>query len=368
MDVTEDMEASKMSKHHIEVNHLDEKKKKSLGNRLIVAGILALVGIPAIVLGGWFYFGFITIMLIGAVYEIVHTSRKKYPWYVWVFTYLIAIAFGYWVFFKDNLSSYYVARDAGTLDTWHISLELHFDSLYLSVFAIAIAIGGYFLFSIFNENFTSGDVGYFVTMTLLVGLGFQALLFVRYYPFAYGSSNTPGIIYSRPWDASVDKSTPVFQYWHSAILILFVFLTTMLNDVWAYFVGMLFGKHHMNPRISPNKTWEGFFGGWILGGISGFAFAMIVDACGFPILPTFKIFGPDTQWWWPFIMSMAIPLIGDVGDLSFSFVKRSFGIKDFSKFMGAHGGILDRADSLIFTCVFSSIFAVCVTVGWNFFL
>ena len=78
MDVTEDMEASKMSKHHIEVNHLDEKKKKSLGNRLIVAGILALVGIPSIVLGGWFYFGFITIMLIGAVYEIVHTSRKKY--------------------------------------------------------------------------------------------------------------------------------------------------------------------------------------------------------------------------------------------------------------------------------------------------
>ena len=52
-----------MSKHHLEVNHLDEKKKKSLGNRLIVAGILALVGIPSIVLGGWFYFAFITIML-----------------------------------------------------------------------------------------------------------------------------------------------------------------------------------------------------------------------------------------------------------------------------------------------------------------
>ena len=358
-----------MSKSHkIEVNQLDDKKKKSLRNRLLVAGLLIIFGIPCIVLGGWFYFALILVFLLGAIYEVIHTSRKKYPWYVWVFTYAIVLGYVYWVFIKDNVASYAAASAAGALDSWSFSLEYHFDSLYLSVFAIAIAIGGYFLFSLMNENFTISDVGYFVTMGLLVGLGFQALLFVRYYPFAYGEKSNIGIQYQISWASSVDKASPVFRYWHSCIFIIFVFLTNIMNDVWAYFVGMLFGKHHMTPRISPNKTWEGFFGGWILGGLSGLGFAMIVDACGFPILPTMKIFGENTQWWWPAIFALCIPLIGDIGDLSFSFVKRAFNIKDFSHFLGAHGGFLDRADSLTFASVFASIFAVCVSMGWNFFI
>lgn len=357
-----------MSKQHrIEMNQLDEKKKKSLANRIIVAAIMILTCIPCLILGGWFYFAMILIFLVGAIYEILHTSRKKYPWYVWVFTYLIILSYVYWVFIKDNVTSYSAAKSAGTLDSWTFSLEYHFDTLYLSVFAIALALGGYFVFSIFNENFTITDITYFMTMGLLVGLGFQALLFVRYYPFAYGEHSNTGIIYQLGWDG-VDKNGASFRYWHSAIFIIFIFFTTIMNDVWAYFVGMLFGKHHMNPRISPNKTWEGFFGGWILGGLSGMGFVMIVDACGFPILPSMRIFGANTQWWWPLIFSLALPLIGDIGDLSFSFVKRAFNIKDFSKFLGAHGGVLDRADSLTFASIFASVFAVCVSMGWNFFI
>ena len=350
------------------MNQLDEKKKKSLNNRLLVAGIMAVVGIPCLILGGWFYFALIFACLIMAVYEVIHTSRKKYPWYVWVFTYAVALFYVYWVFVRDNVTSYHLAKSAGTLDGWSISLEYHFDSLYISIFTIAIAIGGFFLFSIFNENFTIKDVTYFSTMTLLIGLGFQGLLFLRYYPFAYGSSNSLSFTYKMTWDVSVDKNSGQFKYWHSVVFIFFVFFTTIMNDVWAYFVGMLFGKHHMNPRISPNKTWEGFFGGWILGGLSGLGFAMITDACGCPMLPTMRIFAANTQWWWPLIFSLCIPLVGDIGDLSFSFVKRAFDIKDFSNVLGAHGGILDRADSLTFASVFASIFAVSVTMGWNFFI
>lgn len=352
---------------HLEVNHLDEKKKASLANRLIVAGLMILVCVPCVILGGWFYFAMILAFLAVATYEIIHTSRKKYPWYVWVFTYIIVFSFVYWVFIKDNVTSYLAAKRAGTLDSWSISLEYHFDTLYLSVFAIGISLGGYFLFSIMNKDFEIGDVGYFVTMTLLVGIGFQALLFVRYYPYAYGSPGSE-IAYKFPWDASVDKSSPVFAYWHSALFFIFVIFTTIMNDVWAYFVGMLFGKHHMNERISPNKTWEGFFGGWILGGLSGLAFVMITDACGYPMLPTMHIFSADSQWWWAVLFSLSLPLIGVLGDLSFSFIKRAFKIKDYSKVLGAHGGVLDRADSLTFACIFASIFAVSVTMGWNFFV
>ena len=358
------------NKPHIEVNELDEKKKSSLKNRLLVAGILIVVCVPCLFLGGWFYFALISAFLLVAVYEIIHTSRRKYPWYIWAFTYLIAIVFAYWVFARDNIASYLAARAAGTANEWTFTLEMHFDSLYLSIFSIAVALGGYFLFSLINKDFTVGDAGYFFLMTMLVGLGFQALLFCRYYPFAYGETRDAGsaMNYRLMWDASVDKSSNVFRYWHSFVFVGFVIITTIFNDIWAYFVGMLFGKHKMIPRISPNKTWEGFFGGWILGGLTGLGFIMITDACGYPMLPTMKIFGENTQWWWAAIFSLIIPLVGDVGDLAFSFIKRSFNIKDYSKLLGAHGGALDRADSLIFTCIFAAIFSVSVTVGWNFFI
>ena len=349
-------------KPHIEVNQIDEKKKSSMANRIIVAAIMLAIFVPAIVLGGWFYFAAIMVFLIGAIYEVIHTSRKKYPWYVYAFTYGVVLSYVYWVFIKDNVSSYILAKELGRLDSWSISLEYHFDTLYVSVFAIGIALGGYFFFSIFNKDFDIGDVGYFFTMTMLVGLGFQALLFVRYYPFAYGADSTPAF----PW-VDVDKDSAVFKYWHSWVFFAFVLITLLLNDAFAYFVGVFFGKHHMNERISPNKTWEGFFGGCILGGLSGLVFLMITDACGFPMLPTMKIFGENSQWWWPVIFSMGLPLIGNLGDLSLSFIKRSFNIKDYSHFLGAHGGILDRADSLMFGCLFAAVFAVSVTLGWNFF-
>jgi phosphatidate cytidylyltransferase len=130
---------------------------------------------------------------------------------------------------------------------------------------------------------------------------------------------------------------------------------------------MLFGKHHMNERISPNKTWEGFFGGWIIGGLLSLTFVMICDACGFPMLPSMRIFGENTAWWWPTILAFSLPLIGDIGDFTFSLIKRHYGIKDYGKGLGAMGGILDRADSLLFCCIYASVFIVFVNAGWNFF-
>ena len=76
----------------LEINEIDEKKKKGLANRLIVAAILILTGVPAYVLGGWIWFAFILFFLVIAVYEILTASQKKYHWTIWVFTYILVIS------------------------------------------------------------------------------------------------------------------------------------------------------------------------------------------------------------------------------------------------------------------------------------
>ncbi len=95
-------------------------------------------------------------------------------------------------------------------------------------------------------------------------------------------------------------------------------------DVSAYYVGKNFGKTKISKRISPHKTWEGFIGSLIFGSLySLFVFKNPIFG---PILVTFAFYG----------------------DLFKSFIKRQAGIKDFSNFLGSHGGFVDRFDSLIF--------------------
>ncbi len=343
---------------HIEVNQLDEKKKKSLANRLLVAGVLIVILVPCIFLGGWFWFGGLLAALLCAIYEILHAPRKNYGPFIYIFTFILTLSYVYWFLIKFNVQQYLRLEEMGMAADWHFSLEDYFSTLSVSVFSIALSIGVYCLFAILHKEFDWNDVTYLFTMTFLVGLGFQSILFLRYVPFAQAASGKwPG----------VDATAPVFKYWHSVILFIFVVFTTLMNDTWAYFVGILFGKHKMSPRVSPNKTWEGFIGGWVLGGLSGLGFLMIVDACGFPMLPSFRIFGEGSQWWWPVLLSFLLPAIGDLGDFTLSLIKRHYGIKDYSKVLGAHGGILDRADSVMFCAVFASIFIVFVNGGWNFF-
>ena len=118
----------------------------------------------------------------------------------------------------------------------------------------------------------------------------------------------------------------------------------MMNDIGAYFVGILFGKHKMNPRISPKKTWEGFVGGIVISTLFSTLFALIMALVHRPILPRFDL----NQIYWVVLVSIVMPLAGDIGDFVFSAIKRNEGIKDFSNLLPGHGGILDRIDSMLF--------------------
>lgn len=119
-------------------------------------------------------------------------------------------------------------------------------------------------------------------------------------------------------------------YYPLFALAIFVFI--WLNDTGAYLVGSSIGKHKLFPRISPKKSWEGFYGGMIVTLASSQAFAW---------------FDPAIGWYNWLGLSAVVVLFGTWGDLTESLLKRTFGVKDSGTMIPGHGGILDRFDSLL---------------------
>lgn len=116
--------------------------------------------------------------------------------------------------------------------------------------------------------------------------------------------------------------------------VLFLLFMTQLNDVAQYVSGKIFGKHKIIPKVSPNKTWEGFIGGVItITLVSGFIA---------PLLTSLNMMEG-------FIAGLIISVVGFFGDVVMSSVKRDIGIKDTGTLIPGHGGILDRLDSLLYT-------------------
>lgn len=118
----------------------------------------------------------------------------------------------------------------------------------------------------------------------------------------------------------------------NAKLLFFLVVVVQLSDVFQYVWGKLLGRHPIAPAISPNKTWEGFLG--------GIACAVALGTSLWWITP----FNP----WQAALMALAIALIGFVGGLVISAIKRDRGVKDYGSLIEGHGGVLDRVDSLLF--------------------
>ncbi|WP_203623766.1 MULTISPECIES: phosphatidate cytidylyltransferase [unclassified Lacticaseibacillus] len=115
--------------------------------------------------------------------------------------------------------------------------------------------------------------------------------------------------------------------------LLFAMLIVWLTDSGAYFCGRAFGKHKLWPAISPNKTWEGSIGG----NVTALIFAAI-----------YLNFFPQAYSFWPMMgIALALSIIGSLGDLIESALKRYYGVKDSGKILPGHGGILDRFDSML---------------------
>ncbi|MDR1730150.1 MAG: phosphatidate cytidylyltransferase [Prevotellaceae bacterium] len=130
------------------------------------------------------------------------------------------------------------------------------------------------------------------------------------------------------------------------IFVLAFFLIIWASDTGAYLTGICIGKHKMFERISPKKTWEGFFGGMIFALITGFIFNYLTE--------NNRLF---ELWQW-LIFALIIFIFGTLGDLVESMFKRSLNVKDSGSFLPGHGGLLDRFDSAIIAAPVAFVFLI----------
>ena len=126
-------------------------------------------------------------------------------------------------------------------------------------------------------------------------------------------------------------------YSYGLHFVLAIFLMIWINDTGAFLVGSSIGKHRLFERISPKKSWEGFFGGLAFNLLAGWLFA--IGGGNF-----WQVKWPVILW---LLLGALVTIFATWGDLIESLIKRSLNIKDSGKLIPGHGGILDRIDSLL---------------------
>ena len=254
------------------------------------------------------------------------------PWWVpeavWIFVVLavLALAAGLFEFFSltkkmelkaDAAMGYFgaaILRLAFVVDAPAKAPELLL--LAVALFLIALLISQCFRF---QNDFTKMLTGIGVT---LLGVLYLAFLGGFLIATRVGFESVPGL---------------------STKLLLFFFIVIFGSDSGAYFAGKALGKHKLVPKISPGKTWEGLIGG-------------ILAAAAMGALCTWAFF-PELSYQFSIALAAVMAVVGVLGDLTESAIKRGAGAKDAATILPGHGGLLDRLDSLLFNAPILYYFA-----------
>jgi len=133
--------------------------------------------------------------------------------------------------------------------------------------------------------------------------------------------------------------------WYVFLAVLFA----VFNDIGAYAVGMRFGRHKMAPTVSPAKSWEGLAGGIL-------AATVVALVVAVPLVP-------DLRAVHAVVLAVGASVAGTLGDLAESMVKRDLGVKDLGSVLPGHGGIMDRADAIIFALPMTYLLLDALGVG-----
>ncbi len=208
-------------------------------------------------------------------------------------------------------------------------------------------LGGVYLFIatfVYANGLTDGKIFLpyllFIMLTMIAELYYKAPNPINNWAFTLcaqvycaGSFSMLNFIGAEPGTPGVMTYTPLF--------IMAIFIFVWLDDTGAYLVGSLIGKRKLFERISPKKSWEGFFGGLILVLASSQAFAWFA-----PEISRLNWLG----------LAATVVLFGTWGDLIESLLKRTLGVKDSGHILPGHGGMLDRFDSVMLAVPASYIY------------
>lgn len=210
------------------------------------------------------------------------------------------------------------------------------------VAGIVLFVASFFLFEgLATASHPDADMAFggFIYVLLLIGSSFVVELFkVSETPLRNIASTLLGVVY-----VALPMSLMLFiplmlsgGVWYGWYFLFYLFIVWG-NDVFAYLVGITLGRHRLCERISPKKSWEGFFGG-------------IAGAMGVGALGAWLLDGSYAMW----LGLAAVVAISSVfGDLAESMFKREAGIKDSGNFIPGHGGMLDRFDALLLSSFFA---------------
>jgi phosphatidate cytidylyltransferase len=206
------------------------------------------------------------------------------------------------------------------------------------IFAIAIVLS-YYLFSI--GTFMAVTAGYPLAVLLL-----HLILFKN---MKETVSSAAFMILTLAYTAvPIGHAVVLARLENGIAWVFFVIVVVSLGDIGAFFVGKYLGRHKLSPTISPSKTIEGLLGSF-LGCFVGMAIMELFVSTFPPLATLFKI-------------TLLIAVVAPLGDLCASMIKRRLEIKDFGIIMPGHGGLLDRADSLIFAI--PTLFYYLIISGW----
>jgi phosphatidate cytidylyltransferase len=123
-----------------------------------------------------------------------------------------------------------------------------------------------------------------------------------------------------------------------AYAVVLVFMVAWVCDVFAYAVGMLFGKHKLIPEISPKKTVEGSIGGIVFSALACIVYGLLLETFVDGMTVNYLLLG---------LIGAILSVVSQLGDLVASMIKREYGVKDYGKLFPGHGGVMDRFDSVI---------------------
>lgn len=181
-----------------------------------------------------------------------------------------------------------------------------------------------------------GEVGIFLAIlaTIPLLMAFQGLSVEREQPLVSILATLGPVAYVAP---AAGLAVVIRQSEAGFDLLVLLIAAVFINDTGAYTFGRLFGRHKLAPRISPNKSIEGFVGGVLAGTFVMWFGHFIVEAEGDFVLSGWESLG----------IGLAVALATPLGDLFESLLKRSAGVKDSGALLGEHGGMLDRIDALL---------------------
>ena len=254
--------------------------------RTFTALVLAAVGLPAIIYGGWFYFLLMAVFLIGAAWEYVRLFRA-------------------------------VQYEPSEI----------------------VTVGGVLVIATARFFLVDAAIPAFVLLVLLA-------MTVHLFAFERGRDQAA-------LDFGVTVAGIVYVGWLGSYLIdlrflpdgvwwwLLVLPIVWAGDTGAYSIGAVYGKHKMTPRLSPKKSWEGYFAGLFTSVLIGAFFAYAFSSIG--PQPLHGLINPLQGG----LLGLVIGGLAPLGDLGESMLKRQGGLKDSSNIFPGHGGFLDRIDSWI---------------------